>query len=187
MGTRINVTVEHQFGNYRDRAATIEMLAPTIPAALAVANYWRTVNSEGAEDGERSWTAKPESQEGYLCYHGPGSLFLRFGPKLARIWTGARWRGFLSIEPLRRVHLEAFRNIAHHLGAKRLVFFPDGGIADDLVPAVIYDGITQEECIATLQQAYGNPQPSIDDIAPEIAAEAEHRIPSVWYMEPAGN
>jgi hypothetical protein len=116
-------------------------------------------------------------------YYGPGDLFLRFGPKLARIWTGARWRAFLSIEPLRRVHLQAFRNIAQHLGSERLVFFPDGGIADDLVPAAIHDGITQEECIATLHKAYGAPQPSINDVAPEIVAETKHTVPYVWYIE----
>jgi hypothetical protein len=186
MGTRINVILEHHFGWYRDRAATIKMLTPTIFAATEVANYWRTRIPDDVDENRGSWTASPPSSdplESYLMYQGPGNLFLQFGPKLARIWTGARWRGFLSIEPLRKVHLQAFRSIAQLLGSERLVFFPDGGIADDLVPASIRDGITQEECIATLQRVYGAPQPSIDNVAPEVVAETKHTVPLVWYIE----
>jgi hypothetical protein len=184
MGTRINVIVEHHFRDYLDRAATIKMLMPTVSAATEVANYWRTVDPEYKELHPNSWTASPRDPLGrFLMYYGPGILFLKFGSKLARIWTGARWRGFLSIEPLRRVHLQAFRNIAQHLGSERMVFFPDGGIADDLVPAAIHEGITQEECIARLQRAYGAPQPSIDNVAPEIVAETKRTVPSVWYIE----
>jgi len=47
---------------------------------------------------------------------------------------------------------------------------------------VIHDGISLEECIATLQRAYGVPQPSIDNVAPEVAAETEHHVPLVWYL-----
>jgi hypothetical protein len=181
MGTRINVIVEHHFGDDRDRAATIRMLMPTVSAASAVANYWQTIDPDYKDEHRNSWTASPPSPdplESSPMYHGPGSLFLKFGSKLARIWTGARWRGFLSIEPLRRVHLQAFRSIAQHLGSEWLVFFPDGGIADDLGPAITRDGITKEDCIATLQQAYGAPQPSIDN----VAAETEHTVPLVWYI-----
>jgi hypothetical protein len=185
MGTRINVMVEHHFGDYRDRAATIKMLTPTISAATEVANYWRTVDPEYKDLHPNSWTASPpDPLDRYLMYCGPGNLFLRFGLKLARIWTGARWRGFLSIEPLRRAHLQAFRSIARHFGSERMVFFPDGGIADDLVPAAIHDGITQEDCIATLQRAYGAPQPSINNVDPEVVTQTRHTVPLVWYIEP---
>ena len=188
MGTRVNVTVEHHTENYRDRVATTKMLAPTIPAAMAVAKYWRTVDPDSADGIQDSWTASPpDPLHGFLQYRGPGSLFIRFGPRLAVISTGGRWRGFLSIEPLRRVHLAAFRSIASVLGARRLVFFHDGGIADDLVPAIIEDGITYDECIAMLQRAYGAPQPSVEEIAPEIIAETEHHVPLVWYVETLQN
>lgn len=186
MGTRINVIVEHHFGEYRDRAATIKMLAPTIPAATEVSDYWRTRIPDDVDENRGSWTASPPSSdllESFLMYRGPGSLFLQFGPKLARVWTGARWRGFLSIEPLRRIHLQAFRSIAQHLGSEWMVFFPDGGIADDLAPAAIRGEITMDECITTLQRAYGAAQPSIENIAPEIVADTKRTVPLVWYLE----
>jgi hypothetical protein len=47
-----------------------------------------------------------------------------------------RWRGFLSIEPLRRIHLFALRKIAALRGASRIVYMPD----DDLI---IYDARSQ--------------------------------------------
>ena len=178
------MTVEHQVGNYRDRAATINLLAPTIPAAMAVAEYWRSVDPDDRNTVEDTWTAsRPDFHYDFLQYCAPGSLYIRFGPKLAVISTGGRWRGFLSIEPLRRVHLAAFRSIARVLGAKSLVFFADNGIADDLVPAVIDDGITQQECMAILQRTYGPPQSSVENIAPEIVAQTERGVPSVWYVE----
>jgi hypothetical protein len=185
MGTRINVIVEHHVaGNYHDRAATIGMLAPTIPAAMAVAEYWRSVDPDSRNTEENSWTASPPDPfHDFLQYCAPGSLYIRFGPKLAVISTGGRWRGFLSIEPLRRVHLAAFRSIARVLGAKRLLFFADGTIAADLVPAVIDEGITQDECMARLHKAYGPPQPSVENIAPEIIAETERGVPLVWYVD----
>jgi hypothetical protein len=164
------------------------MLAPTIPAAMAVQKYWQAVDPDPADRLQDAWTASPPDLfHGFLQYRGPGSLYIRFEPRLAVISTGGRWSGFLSIEPLRRVHLAAFRSIARVLGARRLVFFSDGGIADYLELAVIDDGITQEECIATLQRAYGPPQPSVEEIAPEIVAETDHRVPSVWYVETIQN
>jgi hypothetical protein len=37
--------------------------------------------------------------------------------------------------------------------------------------------------MATLERAYGVPQHSIDDVTPEIAAQAEHHVSLVWYVE----
>ena len=48
------------------------------------------------------------------------------------IRASLRWRGFFSIEPLRRVHLPAFRKVAALLGATQIVYMPD----DD---PIIYD------------------------------------------------
>lgn len=183
MGTRIYVTVEHSVTNYGDRAATMQVLAPTIPAALAVADYWRSVDP-GDTESRRTWEPFPANPaHGLLHYQGPGSLYIEFGARVAVISTGGRWRGFLSIEPLRRVHLSAFREIARILGARRMAFFPSEGIADDLRPAVIDDGISQDDCLAMLRRCYGPAQPSVEDIAPDIIAETEHCAPSVWYLE----
>lgn len=181
MGTRINVTIEHHVRNYRDHAAMVELLAPTVPAAMAVADYWRTVDPNDADAHPDAWT--PFLVPQYPIYRGPGSLFLRFGPKLAVVFTGGRWRGFLSIEPLRRVHLAAFHSIARVLGANRLVYFPSEGVADDITLGDLDEGISQEECMAKLRRFYGPPQPSVEKIASEIVAETEHCVPSVWYVE----
>lgn len=162
----------------------IELLEPTVPTALAVADYWRSVDPEDT-DRHTSWEQFPAdtSHSTWWCYWGPGGLRIRFGPRVAVIFASGRWRGFLSIEPLRRVHLTAFREIARVLGARRMAFFSSEGIADDLVPAIVDNGISQDECIGVLQRYYGPPQPSVEQIAPEIVAETEHCAPSVWYLE----
>jgi hypothetical protein len=49
---------------------------------------------------------------------------IRFGPQVAEIYAGARWRGFLTIPALRQVHRAAFVAIARAVGATGILFVP---------------------------------------------------------------
>src|SRR5688572_14150554 len=112
MGTRIDVYLSHDLARYDDEAATLARLDSALSAALAVRQYWWSVNS-GQYQSNR-WEAEPVTPRtpNVRRYSGPGSLYLTVTPAAARIGTGGRWRGFLSIEPLREVHLVALRAIA---------------------------------------------------------------------------
>jgi hypothetical protein len=112
-------------------------------------------------------------------YTGPGSLFLTVTAQAACIRTGGRWRGFLSIEPLRRVHLAAFRQIAGSMGSRCLAFYADSCEVDDL----FWGGRSQWECIQLMERNWGRPQRSVEDIEPRVAAAAEHTVPTVWFLE----
>jgi hypothetical protein len=105
---------------------------------------------------------------------------LSITPAAARIYTGARWRGFLSIEPLRRVHLAAFRAIAGALGSETSAICAD---STEDVAEVFLEGGTQGDCVAKLRETLGRPQGSVEVIAPAVVAEAERRVPRVWYWD----
>lgn len=183
MGTRIHVAVEHQIAKYRDRIGTPQLLAASIPAALAVADYWRSVDPDFTDEVLSEWVPFPTNESfGLLYYRGPGGLHIQFGPRVALIMASGRWRGFLTIEPLRRVHLTAFREIARVFGARRMALFPSEGVADDLDPALTEEGITFDDGIAILERYYGPAQPSVHVIASQIVADAEHCAPDVWFL-----
>jgi hypothetical protein len=184
MGTRIHVLLTHDL-QCEDTAAVAARLAPVVPALIAVRDYWRSVGS-GA-DNRNCWELQPaNSREPHMrSYEGPGSIWLRLTSRAACIYTGGRWRGFLSIEPLRRVHLAAFRAIATALHSPTLAISHDScGSVEDTFLA---NG-TQQECIAMLLAAFGEPSSSVDAIGPEVAQQAEHGVPNLWYLDsyPAG-
>jgi hypothetical protein len=181
MGTRINVLVDHDLTDTRNRGSVMARLATALPAALAVRDYWRLADPRSQRDDLEVWRADPVSpREPCLhCYTGPGSLFLSVTAQAACIHTGGRWRGFLSIEPLRRVHLAAFRQIAGSLGSRCLVFYADSCEVDDL----FWGGRSQWECIELMERMWGPPQRSVEEIEPQIAAAAEHTVPMAWFLE----
>ena len=115
MGTRTNILVDHKVPDHLDRAAVISRLAPTLTATIAVRDYWISIDPDDPGDPSDCWTASPQApppHEKFVLYSGPGGFSITFGPKVAKVRASARWRGFLSIEPIRRVHLAAFRSIA---------------------------------------------------------------------------
>jgi hypothetical protein len=181
MGTRIHVYLTHNLPRFDDAAATIARLNSALPAAFAVREYWRSVDPETHQTDE-SWEAEPITPRtpNLRRYSGPGSLYLTVTPAAALISTGGRWRGFLSIEPLRRVHLAAFRAIARALGSTKLALCADS--CEDVTDAFLDDG-SQEDCIAAMRSAMGPPQRSVGSIAPDIVAHTKHGVPSVWFLE----
>ena len=181
MGTRINVLMDHDIVDYKDQSAVLLRLGTALPAALAVRHYWNPAATSAALEQDNRWIADPvmPHEEYYRSYTGPGSLFLKVGPHAAKIRTGGRWRGFLSIPPLYQVHLQAFRAIAQALGAAQAVYFANCDDVDD----AFYESGDVETGIGILTEYRGSPQPSINEISPEIAAETDHRVPCVWYIE----
>jgi hypothetical protein len=181
MGTRINVLLDHNLIEFRDRHSVLERLAPCLPAALALRGYWHSNDPHSRLDSLEVWRANPvSSRDSNLHrYYGPGSLFLTVTPKAAHVRTGGRWRGFLSIEPLRRVHLAAFRRIADAFGASCMALYADSCEVDDL----FWSGRTQEQCIELMERMWGPPQRSVEEVDAWIAAAAERTVPLVWFLE----
>src|SRR3954469_1946855 len=157
MGTRIDIYLSHDLPRFDDVEATIARLECALPMAFAVRDYWRTVDPSGYELDR--WEAEPVSPRmpNVRRYSGPGALHLTVTPAAARISTGGRWRGFLSIEPLRRVHLTAFRAIARAMRSETLALCADS--RDDVTDVFLADG-SQDDCIAAMRSAMGPPQTS---------------------------
>lgn len=177
MGTYINVFLTHDLRSWRDEDEARRRLQPTEPLCRAVDEYWRSVQSY--EDYDMGW-GRSDTLEELVGYTGPGALYLEITPRAARIHTGARWRGFLTFPPLHRVHVAAFRSIAAALGSEKLAITHD---SVESVAEAFWSGATQSECIAGLEAELGPPQPSLDRIEPWIIAEAEHKVPRVWYLD----
>lgn len=185
MGTRIHVYLTHDLEDFEDAAEILSRLELALPAALAVREYWRTVDPDNADADIDGWTAGPKFPRLFdkRIYYGPGSLELWLTSRAARIGTGGRWRGFLSIEPLRRVHLTGFRAIAIALHSPSLAICHD---SCDEVDDVFLENRPQQDCIDQLHAVLGPPQPSIEVIAPGIIAKTEHGVPAVWYLDRQG-
>jgi len=182
MGTRINLLLDHDLTDFRNPEEVLSRLSPTIQAAEAVRDYWLASDPDSPHAPMSVWEADPQSprEPGLRRFTGPGSLFLSVTASAARVRTGGRWRGFLAIEPLRRVHLLAFRAIARALGAGFMALYPDS----DEVDGLFWDGRPPWECVEWMEQRWGPPQGSIEDIDPSIAAAAEVYLPKpVWFLE----
>jgi hypothetical protein len=184
MGTRINVLFDHDLSALLDQAATLARLLPTTLAALTVRDYWLAADPHSPHDDSTMWRAddvSPLEKDQRRRYTGPGSLFLALAPRTARLHTGGRWRGFLTIEPLRRVHLAAFRCIARAFGAVEMLLYPDTCEVDDL----FYAGRTMWDCVEFLERTWGPPQRGVEKLDPRVIAEAE--VFRVWYLESTGD
>jgi hypothetical protein len=181
MGTRINVLFDHDLGDPLNQAAALARLVPTTSAALAVRNYWITADPHFPPDATSEWkvSAVGRMDKDQRRYTGPGSLFLTIAPRTVRLHTGGRWRGFLTIESLRRVHLAAFRCIAGAFGAVEMLLFPDAGEVDDLFHA----GRTMWDCAEFLERTWGPPQRGVEKIDPRVMETAERTVPTIWYLE----
>lgn len=179
MGTHIDVYLSHDLPRFDDDAAILARLRAVLPAACAVRDYWLSVDPDYRETDH--WEGEPVSPRSpnLRRYSGPGALNLCVTPAAARVFTGARWRGFLSFEPLRRVHVAAFRAIAETMRSELMAICHDSSPAWE----TFHNGSTLEQCIASLRYALGPPQPSVASVAPNVVQQAKHRVPDVWYLE----
>jgi hypothetical protein len=183
MGTRTNILADHTVSDPLDRAAVLDRLAPALPEAIAVRDFWNAYNPDEARDEDDRWEASPPHPPPHdwcVHYSAPGGLFVYFGRRVANVRASLRWRGFLTIEPLRRVHLPAFRKIAGLLGASRIVYLPDD---DPIIDAARSDGSPLDDCVAELERRWGPPLASIEVIDEEVARATDFGVPTVWHVE----
>jgi len=180
MSTRTDAITEHRSVNYRDIEATAKLLADSVPAGVALREYWSSVDPESSGPEPKLWRPAQHFSAENADYLGPGGLLVAFGPKVLRISASARWSGFLTIKPLRDVHLVAFRSIAKCVQGTRLLLLPDGS---DVGYHAVSEGLSLAECEAHLREEFGPPQPSVEAIP---AGAFEAHIPGshrVWFDE----
>ena len=77
-------------------------------------------------------------------------------------------------------YLAAFRAVAQALGSNELVICAD---SNDAASDRFLENGTQADCAAALLRTLGPPQPSVDQISAEVAAQAEHGSPAVWFLD----
>jgi len=183
MGTRINLLFPHQLKDWTNREETLNVLEPVLPHGAAIEEYWQSVDPNPAKRAADVWEkGRPISPPGedvwYYLYIGPGNLFVSVNPQVVHVRTSGRWRGFLSIQHLRTVHIPAFYAICKAFGAPSMRIFLD----DDFVMDEFYDQQSYETCCRVLDQRLGAPVSLEEQVDPEIAAKAEHGCPMLQYI-----
>lgn len=180
MGVRANSLANYSVPDYHDQTAVLSLLEPTLPAARAVANYWRAADPNYTT--RDTWTAEVTHnppEDDFLRYYGPGGFSVAFGQQVARVHAACRWSGFATIAPLQHVHVAAFRSIARALGGSRIVLIPD---YDPVEEIALLDGVSLDECIALLQQRWGAPHPATEIVTEDVEIYYRRQFP-VWYVE----
>lgn len=181
MSVRANALVDYRVPDFRDQPAVVSLLAPSLPAARAVGDYWRAVDPAYSDTAE-GWTAQlghnpPEDDR--LRYHGPGGFSIVFGKRVARVSGICRWSGFAMMHQLQQVHAAGFRSIAGALGGTQMVLIPEYDPVDDIA---IYDVGSLDKCIELLQERWGAPHPTTDVVTDDVEVYYRRTVP-VWYVE----
>ena len=177
MGTRTCVFITSDLPLVGNAEAVVTRLRQTETECRNLAAYWRTVGSDKVDVSHWTpWEVLDECDR----YIGPGSLSLDVTLRVIRIHAGGRWRGFLSVAPLRIAHLAAFRSIATALGSGLMAITHDN---TDVVHETFWAGATLDECCAALEATLGPSQPTVDAIDLSVASATEHHVPDVWYLE----
>ncbi len=180
MGIRTNVIFDHDLPQWDDRLFVVKPLNGALAAACRVDAYWNRDNLDYRFESPE-WSIEPQLPRCplYQRYEGPGGLCVSINPKSARINAGGRWRGFLTIEPLRQVHLAAFHKIARALGGREMIIYSD----NDFVDGAFWDGRHYAVCLQQLTESEGQPQQTIEVIDPKIVRDCDFGVPAVWYRE----
>jgi hypothetical protein len=184
MGTRTHGFVDYHVPDdvRREPPRMLPTLAASNPACLAVEEYWR-VQDPTYKAPAVSWSfsiPRGDDLNGWW-FHGPGGMSVQFGPQVAQIMAGARWRGFLTIPALRQVHRAAFAAIARAIGASAILFVPC--YAEHLAEAMS-GGKSFDACMRLMEETWGPLQGDLDEMSPRVIADCEHCPPKVWYLEP---
>lgn len=181
MGIRAIVLTDYHVADYRDQPAVISLLTPALPAARAVADYWRSVQPDYTDTVD-SWStrlAQNPPKDDFLRYKGPAGFTVAFGARVARVNGPCRWSGFCTMAALQSLHAAAFRAISRALGGERMVLIPD---YDPVEEIALYDARSLDDCIALLEQCWGLPQPTTmivtDDV--EVYYRRQHHA---WFVE----
>ena len=129
MGTRTRGFVDYHVADVarRDSLQMLQLLSVTIPACLAVEQYWQANDPFHEPDATDSWGVYQRGGDDVRgwWFVGPGGMGIRFGLRVAEIYAQARWRGFLTIPALRKVHRSAFAAIAQSADATGILYVPD--------------------------------------------------------------
>ena len=181
MSTRTHVIVGHGLKDYRDMDAAIALLAQTSPATAAIDSYWDSVDPLESKRESEPWRPAPHHKPDDLVLSGPGGLLVSFSRHVICIYASARWSGFLTIQPLRNVHVAAFHSLGRAVRGTRMLLMPD---AMDEGYDAINEALSQEECAARLQKKYGPPQPSATAIPPNAFTAPIPGSHLVWFSEP---
>ena len=182
MGTRINVLFAHALSDWTCREKSLQVLSQALPAVNAVEEYWSKQDPNHSV-GPATWTAEPpfpppETRD-YLRYRFHRSFFVSINPYAVWVRTGGRWRGFLSIQDLRSVHLTAFRDIASVFGAAVYYCYAD----NDFVDNEFCDGHGVSDCIKVLHKQMCEPIKMEGSIDPVVAKATDHGCRRLWYLE----
>jgi hypothetical protein len=167
----------------REPPQLLPFLSAATSACLAVEQHWRAHDPWRKPDPTDSWSAFERGGDD-LCgwwFRGPGGMGARFGPQVAEVFAGARWRGFLTIPALRQAHRAAFAAVARAVGATGILFVPC--YAEELSEAA-EAGSSFEQCLRLMEETWGPVQGDLDEISPQVIADCEHCPPKVWYLEP---
>jgi hypothetical protein len=179
MGVRVEAYLSHDLPSVTDTAATLARLKSSEATVRAVREYWLLVDPSGYA-GADEWQTEPIDPDlpSVRDYSGPGSLFLTVTPTAARVGAGARWSGFMTIEPLRRVHMAALRAIAAALHAPVMALCADDqGYAFE---SFCGNG-SFEDCLASLRSELGAPIEGVEAIPADL--EARPSLSKMWILD----
>jgi hypothetical protein len=172
---------DHHVADFRDSAAVISLLSPTVPELLRVRDYWRSVDPQSKEV-HPAWSVvhHGEGPDEHLAYYGPGGFSVHFGPRVAVVGAGCRYIGFATIPALQAAHLPAFRAVARALGGTRLLIIPEdnGPISD----AALYSGASLDECAELIRKAWCDPQLPTEVVTEDLDVYYRRKVP-IWYVE----
>lgn len=181
MGIRANALTDHRVPDYRNQVAVVSLLAPTLPAARAVADYWRAAQPDytDAVDVWNAYFLQSPTEGDYLRYDGPAGFSVRFGERVARVSGPCRWSGFCTMAALQPPHVAAFRAISRTLGGERMVLIGD---YDPVEEIALYDSGSLDQCITLLEQRWGEPQPTTSIVTDDVEVYYRRKHPP-WFVE----
>jgi hypothetical protein len=185
VGTRTRGFADYRLSEdvRREPLRLASLLSASTPPCLAVEQYWRAHDPWHKPDPTDSWSVfrRGGGDPAGWWFEGPGRMGVLFGPSVAEILSGARWRGFLSIPPLRQAHLAAFVAIGRAVGATGIIFVPD--YAEELAEAATA-GRSFDECLRLMDETWGPVQGEPDEITKAVVTDCERCPPRVWYLQP---
>ncbi|MBN9692465.1 MAG: hypothetical protein J0M24_19625 [Verrucomicrobia bacterium] len=181
MGIRAKALTDHRVPDFRNQAAVLALLTPTLPATRVVADYWRAVQPHDTDTVD-AWSAyfiQSPTEGDYLRYDGPAKFSVSFGERVARVSGPCRWSGFCTMAAIQSPHAVAFRAISRALGGQRMVLIPD---YDPVEEIALYEGRCLDDCIALLEQGWGVPQPTTTIVTDDDEVYYQRQYPA-WFVE----
>ena len=169
-----------------DLEALPAMLTQKVPTTADVDGYWRRVDpteSPGLTAWRSGWTSgitNVNSMRHGVVTVSAGTSMITIYPNVAVLSVAARWRGFLTIAPMRNVYRRMAHQVAAAFDSAYVIWVPDS--FEQACNIAATDGLLSD-VHASLLADYGPAQETLDAVSPAVAAEADHCPPNVWYIE----